>query len=177
TDPGVPAPPAVVRLGHEDPLVHGHHAPRLAQDHLDEPRVLGEPGGHCDGDRRGLDVAEPDQAALGLRHDLLTDHEEVARLHGRRLARRGLDHEAADVVAAAYFADPGDADDFVAGHCSGVREAGLFRGWPDTDAAWLRHARSTRPAWRQHPRSCPCSTYFTGVRSARVVLARTGRVL
>jgi hypothetical protein len=72
----------VVRLGHQDALVHAHHAPRLAQDHLDEPRILGEPGGHRDSDRRGLDVRELHQAALGLGHDLLADHEKVAGLHG-----------------------------------------------------------------------------------------------
>src|SRR5262249_16167916 len=38
------------------------------------------------------------------------------------------------------------------GHCSGDREAGFDRGWPETDAAWLRTAmliavRSACPAW------------------------------
>src|SRR5262249_37437983 len=33
-------------------------------------------------------------------------------------------------------------------HCSGVLEVGLFRGWPDIDAARLRHARATRGAGR-----------------------------
>src|SRR4029450_8090781 len=143
-DAGIRAHPAVMRLGHEDALVHAHHAPRLAQDHLDEPRVLGEPRSHGECDRRGLDVGEPHEAALGLGHDLLADHEEIARLHRRRLARCGLDDEAADVVTAMHLANSGDADDFVAGYWSGAHEAGLDRGWPETDTGWLRHARSTR---------------------------------
>src|SRR6266508_221090 len=145
-DTGIRADPAVVRLGDQDALVHSHHASRLAQDHLDEVWIFCEPGGHGEGDRRGLDVRKPHEPAFGLRHDLLPDHEEIIGDHRCRLTGRRLDDEAGDVITTAHLADSRHADHFVAGHCSGGREAGLDRGWPEIGATWLRHAWSTLDA-------------------------------
>ena len=72
-----------------------HDLDRLAQDHLDLPRIA-VAAGELDGPRRRLDVVEADDAALDLRHRLLGDDDDVARLEAtaraaqhRRAVRRG----------------------------------------------------------------------------------------
>ena len=68
--------------------IHFDDALGLAQDHLDDARVLvGGLRGDLLRERRGGDVAEARDASLGLRDDLLADDDDVA---GRRAAgRRG----------------------------------------------------------------------------------------
>ena len=73
-----------------------------------------ELGGERRRHRRGRDLAQAQQAALGLRDDLLAEHEHVAGGQRRALARGGLHHDARDVVAGPHLADALDADDLVA---------------------------------------------------------------
>src|SRR5262245_6123533 len=79
---------------------------------------------------RRVQRGEGDDVA-GARHRSLRHLDRVTRAPPR--GRRG--DEPADRAA-------GGRQSF--DHCSGVLEAGLYRGWPETDATRLRHARSTR---------------------------------
>src|SRR5207253_2819020 len=142
-DPGVRADPAVMGLGDQDALVHAHDSPRLAQNHLDQPWILGESGRHRQRDRRGLDVRELHEPALGLRHDLLADHEQIAGHHGRPLALGGVDDQPRDVVARPYLPDALHADDFVAGHDWSEAHATLPGG--RLSAARSRQLETRRP--------------------------------
>src|SRR5262245_10477649 len=50
------------------------------------------------------------------------------------------------------------------GHCSGVREPGLDRGWPALGAAWLRHVPDFPPVFSNSSTRVivtPFSTAFT----------------
>src|SRR5213596_3595421 len=61
-------------------------------------------------------------------------------------------------------------------HCSGGLEAGFDRGWPEIDAAWLRHARSTlMPAPPLPLSSIPIVRSVRGVHFIRLVLNRGWR--
>ena len=88
-DAGGRADEAVPRLGDDERTARADDADGLAQDHLDVPRVrvraceLARP-------RRRLDVVEPHDAALGLRDDLLREHDDVAVLERMRHASRAL---------------------------------------------------------------------------------------
>ena len=76
-----------------------HDAPRLGQDHLDEARVLLDLGGERDGLRRGLDGRDIDDAALGLRDDLLRDDQHVAVLGREPGLGIGGERDRGEIVA------------------------------------------------------------------------------
>jgi hypothetical protein len=94
----------VRRLRDDQRRPHPHDARGLAQDHLDTARVLSL----RDLDRlgRGLDGAEVDDPALGLRDDLLREDDDVAVLE-RNL--RG--DELSEVLAGFDLGQPRDRDD------------------------------------------------------------------
>src|SRR5262249_58478790 len=82
----------------------------------------------------GLDVRDAVTGGLGTRVDdreLLT----YQAVQERRLPGVGAPDERHE---------PGTVGYCGGGHCSGVHEHALFRGWPETGAARLRHARFTR---------------------------------
>jgi hypothetical protein len=89
-------------------LVHAHHAPRLAQDHFDQPRVLGEPGAIASAIAEGSTSASFTSRPSAFENDLLADHQQIAGRHRRALAPGGLDDQPRDVVARPHFADAGD---------------------------------------------------------------------
>ena len=80
-DPGIGADIALSGLGDEDSF-GAQHADTLVQHHLHHPRIRArdEMGGNSHCLRAGLDILEADDAALGLRDDLLRDRHQVARL-------------------------------------------------------------------------------------------------
>ena len=64
-------------LGDQDAVLHPDDAPGLAQHDLDLARVAVAPRGELDGLGSRLDGGQVDDGALGLRHDLLGDDEDV----------------------------------------------------------------------------------------------------
>ena len=58
-----------------------HHLGGLVEHHLHQPRVLAELVGQPLRFRRRLDLGKWTDAALGLRDDLLGDHDDVASAH------------------------------------------------------------------------------------------------
>src|SRR6266511_4025505 len=120
----VGADPAVLGLDDQHALVLPHDAAALAEYDLDQPRISPEVLYHTRGLGRGSDVREPDRATLGLGHDFLADHEEVACLERCCLRGRGVSDEARKVVAATDLGQSFDADHLVArrhAQASGLR--------------------------------------------------------
>ena len=66
-------------LGDDERQPNAHHARRLAEDHLDPPRIL-LVAGNLPRALRRLHAGESDNPALGLRDDLLRKHDDVAVL-------------------------------------------------------------------------------------------------
>jgi hypothetical protein len=66
----------VTGLRDHERLPCAHDATRLAEDHLQVPRVAVRPGKRRRELRR-LDVREPDDASFRLRHQLLRQHDDV----------------------------------------------------------------------------------------------------
>ena len=79
-DPGIGHHVAEPVLGDHQVRAMPHDAPRLRQDDFDKTGVLLDLGGERPGLRRRLDRGDIDEAALGLRDDLLRDDEHVAVL-------------------------------------------------------------------------------------------------
>src|SRR5262249_26244259 len=131
----------VARLHDEHALVLAHDPTTLAQDDLDEARIaldlLREPPGL--GRRR--DVAESDDAPLGLGDDLLAHYEEIACGERRLLDPRRLRDEPGEILAHSDLGQAFDADHFIArrhpsasgalgearGYCEIFQEAGAAR--------------------------------------------------
>src|SRR5438067_11868589 len=111
---GVGADPAVMRLGHQHTAIHSHDAARLAEDHLDQPRIAAELSGERRCHRGRRDLGESQQSPLRLGDDLLADDQHVTGRDRRALLRGGGDDQPRDVVARPHLADPLDADDLVA---------------------------------------------------------------
>jgi hypothetical protein len=68
----------VARLGDQHPAVHAHDALRFAQHRLHVARVLAvhaSPGAREGGRLHGPQIEQP---SLGLGHDFLGDHQDVA---------------------------------------------------------------------------------------------------
>ena len=76
-DPGVRADQPAVRLDDQDALA-ADDPPALAEDQLDQRRVLVEPGGELARALARLDVGQRAAPSLGLRDDLLRDRDDVA---------------------------------------------------------------------------------------------------
>ena len=77
--------------GDHERRARAHDARGLAEDHLQVTRVVS--GGELDGRGRRLDFVEAHDSPLGLRDDLLGDHDDVAVLE-----LDSLDDERAEVV-------------------------------------------------------------------------------
>ena len=86
-DAGRRADEAVPRARDHERRPRAHDLGRLAQDHLDLPRIALVPG-ELDGPRRRLDLVEANDATLDLRDRLLGHDDDVAVPRARRRARR-----------------------------------------------------------------------------------------
>ena len=93
--------------------VHAHDALGLAQDDLDDARVLalGRGGRELPRERRRRDRAQVDEAAFRLRDDLLADDEDVAIGAGRWRRVDGAEQQGGEVVARLDHRDAGDRQD------------------------------------------------------------------
>ena len=84
------------RLADEHPVARPHDLGRLVEHGLHEPRVLAVLRREGPSALAGLDLLEQPHPALGLRDDLVRDHQHVAV---REIGRSGLREEGGEVVA------------------------------------------------------------------------------
>ncbi len=82
-------------------MLHAHDPARFPEHDLDLARITVEAAGPVEGLGPGHHCLEVDQCALGLRHDLLGDHEHVVILERQRAGRgrEGVCQDARQVVA------------------------------------------------------------------------------
>ncbi len=108
---GRAADEAVAGLCNHEARADADDARRLAQDRLDVTRVALLALGDLERLRRRLDLVEHDHAALGFRHGLLRDDEDVAVLE-----LDGAGDECGEVVALPNLGQPeyGEHPDFAA---------------------------------------------------------------
>ena len=109
-DAGVGADEAVVGLADQHAADGADQPPRLVEDDLDLPRILVVLGGQMIGQLARGDVGEPDRPALGLRHHLVGDHDDVAVVQPAwrlRCRQCGLDQDG-EVIARVQLGDPCD---------------------------------------------------------------------
>src|SRR5262245_1652001 len=117
----------------------------------------------------GERLAEPAHHRGVGREDLL----DVAPLGAPRRALgedlgRGVPEDHAEVAIDRDHGVRKAGQDRLKVHCSGGLEAGLDRGWPDADAAWLRHAQPTPDAASlRHDRPTPDVAWLRHARSTR----------
>ena len=71
----------------------------FAKDQFDQPRVLVHLGGELFRARRRRHLAEIDDAAFGLRHDLLRDHQDVAAPERKAGCGEPVEDQVGDIVA------------------------------------------------------------------------------